>query len=479
MLNNNSVTPGTQPEGFRQLLLDAVSRHNILPLTSSCNLGCLFCSNRHMPPELDVYTFPPLPETELQELIPYLDGQAKIVIGESSTRLCEGEPFTHPSILPLLSTLRERFPQAPLQITTNGTLLTHEKVVALHKLGGSTPKGDSLLELIISFNCSGPAVRRKVLGDGEPQRVIDALKYCRDYHIPFHGSVVAVPHLSGWDDLESTLGLLDAKGARTIRIFLPGTTRFTPAGLLGGESIWEEIAAFLQKVKGKLRCPLLLEPPLKQDLVARVEGVIGGTGAEQAGLQVGDIITAIDGERVCSGVMAFGKIKKAASPLLTVERAAHNTDNLLLTPTMMELNLRLQKAKGASSGIVMAYDLAEEMMDAVTAEIIRDQASRPLLLTSSIAAPLWRGARLSGLIPPQTRISIVNNHFFGGTICCAGLLTVFDLRKHLKSFSAQDEADLYLIPSAPFDKGGRDLRRESYRELLHEFPKMSLAFLPS
>ncbi len=455
-------------EGFRQLLLDAVARYNILPLTSSCNLHCLFCSHLRVPPQLDIFKFPPLPQAELQELIPFLDSTARIIIGESSTRLCEGEPFTHPAILPLLFSLRERFPQTPLQITTNGTLLTQETMMDLRQLGGTTAKGDPLLELIISINCSKPAARREILGDRDPQRVIDGLQHCYDYGIPFHGSVVAVPHLTGWDDLENTLELLDTKGARTIRIFLPGTTRFTPAAQRGNDSLWGEIVTFRQRVKGHLRCPVLLEPPLKKDLVARVEGIMGGTAAQQAGLQEGDIITAVDGETVCSGVMAFGRIKKAANPIIRVVR---------LDKTGIELNLRLAKARDASSGIVLAYDLAEEMMATVRAEIIRCKAVSPLLLTSPLAAPLWHEARLCGLIPAEAKISVVANRFFGGTICCAGLLTVSDLRHHLNSL-AGDKPDLYLIPATPFDKRGRDLRGENYRELLQAFPEMRLAVLP-
>ena len=469
MLYNTGLMPGDTQEGFRQLLLDAVARHNILPLTSSCNLHCLFCSHLQMPQQLDVFTFPPLPQADLQELFPFLDGTARIIIGESSTRLCEGEPFTHPAILPLLFSLRERFPQTPLQITTNGTLLTQETMMALRQLGGSSANGDPLLELIISLNCSKASARREILGDRDPRRVIAGLQRCRVYGIPFHGSVVAVPHLTSWDDLENTLGFLDASGARTIRVFLPGTTRFTPAAQRGDDSLWGEIATFRQRVKRSLHCPVLLEPPLKKDLAARVEGVIGGTAAQQAGLQDGDIITAVDGERVCSGVMAFGRIKQAANPIVTLVRP-NKTDE--------ERNLRLTKARGSSSGIVMSYDLEEEMIAAVGAEIIRYAATSPLLLTSPLAAPLWQEARLGGLIPAQTQISLVANRFFGGTICCAGLLTVSDLRYHLSSLAAKDKADLLLIPAAPFDKRGRDLRGENYRELFEAFPEMCLAVLP-
>ncbi|MEW5922128.1 MAG: DUF512 domain-containing protein [Bacillota bacterium] len=473
---------GEPKEEFRQLLLEAVSRDNILPLTSSCNLRCLFCSHRQLPAEVDVYTFPPLPEEDLEQLIPFLDQKSKIIIGESSTRLCEGEPFTHPSVLPLLYSLRKHFPRIPLQITTNGTLLDEKTVMALQKLNGETPQGEPLLELVISLNCSTDVARAEILGDREPQRAIAALEHCLTYDISFHGSVVAVPHLSGWDDLEKTLLLLDAKGARTIRLFLPGYTRFTPNRQRGDDSLWNEIVLFRERLQGRLRCPVLLEPPLKKDLTARVEGVIGGTPAARAGLRQGDVISAVNGENVSSGVAAFHSIKKAARPLLTVLRPADSAHTPLASPVSAaatECRLRLEKGKGASPGLVIARDLAEETMTLVAKTIGRRKARSPLLLTSRAAAPLWEAALRRGIIPSQTRISIVPNRFFGGTICCAGLLTVSDLREHLNTPAQGVEPDLLLVPGAPFDRRGRDLRGESYRELFHAFPGLCFEVLTS
>lgn len=340
------MTAGAK-EDFRRLLLEAVSRDNILPLTSACNLRCVFCSHRHLPAGVDVHTFPPLPLQGLQELIPFLDQNSRIIIGESSTRLCEGEPFTHPAILTLLRLLRRHFPRTPLQITTNGTLLEERIVMVLQQLQGETKLGEPLLELVISLNNSTAEARRSILGDSEPERVLNGLEYCRRWGIPFHGSVVAVPHLSGWDDLEKTLLLLEAKGARTIRLFLPGYTRFTPEKERGDNSLWDGIYLFRQRLRGRLRCPLLLEPPLKKDLEVRVEGIIGETPAADAGLQVGDVITAVDGGSVCSGVAAFQRIKNASRPLLSVLRGRGSTAASSALPLLaaVEYQIRLEKEK--------------------------------------------------------------------------------------------------------------------------------------
>ena len=95
-------TPGT----LQQLLVEAVRRHNVLPLTGRCNLSCCFCSHGQNPPGTQAYTFLPLEAERLLDLMPFLDPEQKIIIGESATRLREGEPLTHPDFFAILEQLR-------------------------------------------------------------------------------------------------------------------------------------------------------------------------------------------------------------------------------------------------------------------------------------------------------------------------------------------------------------------------------------
>ena len=76
-----------------QLLYHSVGRHNILPLTSRCGVSCLFCSHRYNPPGVRAVFFGDLEMEIIRELLDLLNPKEKIVIGESATRLCEGEPF--------------------------------------------------------------------------------------------------------------------------------------------------------------------------------------------------------------------------------------------------------------------------------------------------------------------------------------------------------------------------------------------------
>jgi len=474
------------------LLLEAAALHNVLPLTSSCNLRCLFCSHRQNPPGLKVYYFRPLSFKLLQDLISLLDGSRKIIIGESATRLCEGEPLTHPHFLAVIKELRKRFPRTPLQITTNGALLSKSILSELAALGeqqssAATKSGrgslmeryPAKLELVISLNSSSPARRAKIMGDSQPQQALQAVAICRKYSLPFHGSIVACPDDSdnGWEDLKRTLFFLEEMGALTTRVFLPGWTRFSAQSCSGSFfSLWRELDDFLEELKEKIGHPVLLEPPLKDDLRAVVEGVIRNSPAEQAGLKRKDVICRINGEEALTGADSFYKIQKSALPHLEVLREGKR--GAVSEIQRKPLSFVLPKKKGEPSGLVFSYDLEGGTIARVAREIERKNAEEPFLFTSRAAVSFWKAAQREALLPQKLKIDVVKNAFFGGSICCAGLLTVYDFRKHLEKMTSKGQRpDLIIIPLKPFDSRGLDLRGEHYEDLQRVFPQFSFSFL--
>lgn len=477
------------------MLLEAAALHNVLPLTSTCNLRCRFCSHRQNPPGLKVYYFSPLSLGLLQDLISLLDGSRKIVIGESSTRLCEGEPLTHPHFLTVIKELRKRYPRAPLQITTNASLLSKSILAELAALKGeqsfaaakssrSSPKErhPGGLELVISLNSSNPARRAQLMGDLQPQKALQAVALCRRLSLPFHGSIVACPDDDGWEDLKRTIFFLEEMGALTTRVFLPGWTRFSPQGFSAQSrcgsffSLWRELYDFVEELKEKIGHPVLLEPPFKEDLRAAVEGVIRNSPAERAGLKRKDVICRINGEETLTGVDCFYKIQRSALPRLEIlreEKGGDGSEN-----QRKALSFVLSKKKGEPSGLVFSYDLEGSAIARVAREVQRKNAREPFLLTSLAAVSLWKAARRDGLLPQKLKIDVVENAFFGGSICCAGLLTVYDFRRHLEKLkSRKQEPDLIIIPLKPFDSRGRDLRGEHYEDLRRAFPRFSFSFL--
>ena len=95
------------------LLYKTVQDNNILPITTICNVRCAFCSHQQNPPEVQAIAIPHLSFDLIIDLLDYLDGGRKIIIGESTSLIMEGEPFTHPQFFETLEAIRHKFPQTP------------------------------------------------------------------------------------------------------------------------------------------------------------------------------------------------------------------------------------------------------------------------------------------------------------------------------------------------------------------------------
>lgn len=454
--------------GSPTALLFSAQRRGVLPLTSVCNMNCLFCSHRFNPPGVKVLRLPPRPLAEVEESLAWLSG-SKVVIGESVTRIIEGEPFTHPQIMEILTLLRRRFPEKLLAITSNGSLLDERRVKELAKLAP--------VELTISLNSANPRGRAFLMRDRQPEAVMAALRELAGVGLPFHGSIVAMPHLVGWEDLQATIGFLDQVGARTVRVFLPGFTRLTPPELRFPRDLPDQLQAFLAELRQKVTVPLLLEPPPVRDVEAVVEGVISSSPADGEGVRPGDVILAVDGMAPFSRVQAFQLVLAAARPRLLLRRGE------------ALLEVTLDKEAGESSGLAMLYDLDPGIMGEIERALAtgQDGRARPasrrqpprgygpgkvgrcaeetLLLASSLGAPALRaGLAKKGI--PLTPYP-VENVFFGGSIGAAGLLVVQDFIAAIQKVQekAHGRYRRALLPGRPFDEKGHDLVGRSYLEI--------------
>lgn len=434
-----------QPDLYR-LLLKSIAEANILPVTSACNGRCLFCSHLQNPPGLRVYSLPQLGKEEILALAEFLDPGQRIVIGESVTRINEGEPFLHPEFLGILTGLRRLFPTTSIQITTNGMALTPAAISFLASLGR--------VRLVVSLNSATPLGRRKLMGDNDPAAVLRAVASLGDRGIPFDGSIVAMPHLVGWEDLRQTIAFLARWGAETIRIFLPGYTRYTRREWLPPAGMEEKLRAFVAEEGERSRVPLILELPFLEDLTPRILGVIVDSPADRAGLRRGDIVTAINGKEPFSRVDAFRQVQKAGRAVIDLNRDG------------AALQVSLEKEEGASPGFVMAADLEPALFHSFTRRMRQVVENRALVATSTLAAPILASAldRVQEELP-SLEIAAVPNVTFGGNICCSGLLLLEDFLAALPDRVEGCRPERVFIPGIAFVDGGRDLRGRSYLEL--------------
>ncbi|MGE5484107.1 MAG: radical SAM protein [Ignavibacteriales bacterium] len=424
-------------------LLYLSHRAGVLPVTSVCNMRCVFCSNRYNPPGVEAVFTGPRALEEIVASLAQLAGADRIVIGESATRICEGEPLTHPHILEILRRVRERFPRKPVRLTTNGSLITREIAGELTALG---------VEVTVSLNSCSPAVRRKVMGDVEPGRSLDGVRYLGEAGVRFHGSIVAIPAVAGHDDIAGTLCFLESAGALTCRVFIPGYTRHGPVDTLftsrdGLEGVIANLYA-----RG-LEMPVTVEPPVLRDLTPEVEGVMRGSPAARAGIRRGDVIHSVNGVQCRSRHEAFRLLSEAENPVVELRG----------------LTLTLVKRRGAAPGVVMSSDIDFERVDEALGLAAR-RCAAPVFVTSSLASGVVKAAMAAAGRRERAwaaeRLCVAPNEFFGGNIGCAGLLTVSDVVEALERFKVRAGAfDLVVAPAAPFDERGRDLVGRSFTEI--------------
>lgn len=434
----------------RYLLLKTVQDKGILPVSSVCNMACQFCSHRNNPPGLDVYRLGHLDLSLMKELLEYLPADGPLIIGESATRIIEGDPLAHPQFLKIIEMIRGFFPEKEIKITTHGSFLNPE---VLKMLQENMP-----VELNISLNCSSPEERAFLMADKKPEQVFSALEILAVSPIKFNGSIVAVPHLLGWQSLDKTISLLDEYNAETIRVFMPGFTRFSEEKMkFEVDTMYKRLASFIDKYD-ECRTPVLLEPPQLNNFDCVIKGIIRNSPAGKTLLKKGDIIISVNQEKVLSRVDGFNKVLKAENPLIKIRRGG------------TELELLLEKRKGERSGLIVDYDFSVELLDRLSRILLNNLDRKTAIISSVLGKDIMNSFlknfktryNLTGL-PVEIDLLVAENRFFAGSIMSAGLLTNGDIISCLEESGKSYQK--IILPGIMFDVFGNDLKGKNYREI--------------
>lgn len=428
----------------KELVLESAARSNILPVISTCNVRCRFCSHGQNPPSAIAWRMPPISMDLLDEALSLMDPEKPVVIGESVTRLMEGEPFLHPRFRDILEKIRVKLPRAEIRLTTNGTLLDLEVVSFLASLGGVT--------ICLSLNSSDVSVRKYLMNDPRAETAVASAALLKDAGVHFHGSIVAMPHLAGWQYLAGTLEFFERHGAATVRVFSPGYTRLSPPDQRLSPDFGGRLEAFIAAIRPRLNVPVTLEPPVIGDLRAEVAGVMAGSPAWKAGIRAGDIIASVDWAPVFSRVDAFKRVLAGRNPVVEVIREEEGR------------SFDIVKERGQSSGLVLDYDIDSATVEEIVRAAGRRRARRAVLLASEMGCPVVKmGLEKIAVGSPAVHAVSVKNRFFGGSIGCAGLLTVDDMLDVVLEYRGR--ADLFIVPGIAFDARGRDIAGRSWLDL--------------
>jgi MoaA/NifB/PqqE/SkfB family radical SAM enzyme len=425
------------------MLLEAASRYNILTLTTSCAAACVFCSHHQNPKDVEAFYVNKLTWEEAENLVEFLDGNSKITIGESATRICEGEPFAFEYLMDILKLIRAKYPNAPIQITTSGINLDEAILNELESIQN--------IELNISLNSCNEEGRKKLYGGKAHMQALAAIEMLKRYSIRFNGSIVAMPHVVGWEDLKQTILYLGNQGAATIRVFMPGYTKYTRI-LLPDENIHQELEHMAKALQNLIKTPVIVEPAMIDSLEPIIEGIIPDSSAYQTNLSVGSKILSVDDISVYSRVDVYNKLYAAANPKVHFEKDGKS------------FSCVMDKNKNTSSGLVFNYDIDPEAAKRIKRKVEKFSSQECLMLVSKlgygIISKVLEGA-------DQVKISIAANIYFGGNIMCAGLLVLEDIETALKLQNKLPQ--VVFLPQVMFDEKGRDLTGRHYLELEQKF----------
>ncbi|HHX28502.1 MAG: DUF512 domain-containing protein [Bacillota bacterium] len=426
-----------------EALLYQAMKRGILPITSLCIANCAFCSNRYNPPSCEVLDIGRRSLEEIKDSLPWLQAApGPIVIGESITRINEGEPLSHPDFMEIVRLVREAYPDRDIKVTTNGMLLTSEMVDFL---------SDARVGLTVSLN--SVSKRQVVMGDRDPEKTLAAIASLRG-KVEFDGSIVALPFLTGYPDIERSVRFLKDSGATTVRLLLPGFSSRHPLYKAMPKDTWDRVREMATGLASRVKIPVLADPPELMDLDARVEFVLPNSPAARAGLLAGDHIVKVAGKDVFSRKDAFQRVYERENPVVTVFREGL-------------IEFRVSKKRGASPGFITYEDLDPvEYLNWERASGV-SKGRDAVVLTSRPAKKLIEAAlKRRGL---EARVVTVRSYFFGGNIQVAGLLTVRDfLAAYRRAFRGGDKPYSVTLPARAFDNWGRDLEGVHFRAFSQE-----------
>jgi len=278
-LNRGDCVTASQTEEavFFQEWLAAGQPPEQLSISSVCNARCLFCSNRMNPFPVRQNVFREIEDVKLQLSLGSANYDGGIYMSDSLPgRISEGEAFLHPRFFDILTLVREKFLTNRLHFTTNASLLDEPFV---RKLAPFRP-----FEINISLHSTQPRLWSRIFQ--RPQRLahiaLKSLCLLKKHHIDFTGTIVPLPRICGWDDLENTFAFLVGEGAKSIILWWPGFSEKTPAALKKEiECPWDEFEDFVKRMREKypkfqiFSQPNLLEPrklPIKRIMNFTLQG---------------------------------------------------------------------------------------------------------------------------------------------------------------------------------------------------------------
>lgn len=438
--------------------------YNIRHLISLCNCNCEFCYHKNNPLKIKYV----MPIEEAKTRAKYFNRNNKKGIVSFHNML--GEYFFHPEVMKILEIIREKDPESPIDITTNGTLLSEDIIKKLSQLRP--------IYINVSLNSVDISLRKKLMKGKGHESILRTIELLKEYHIPFTGSIVAWYTLP-LEIIEKTIEFLDKNNAILCNIFLPGITKFnyTLATVSNLFLHWNKVKKFYFNIRNKFTLPILLIPCAFwiDSIEATIDGVIKNSPAERKGLKRGDVIKKVNNKSIfsrhsfiCEMVDFFNSNKMNIS--LTIKR-----DSRVFKVRFYKDELQghfYTHFSGFPFGIVMADSVDFSVLKYVKKHALNQGYKKCAIFASPLMfkqiKEIDKYLSIKDYFKPiEIKWFITKNYFWGGNIILGDLLTVDDFinlileNKKLKEFAP----DFIAIPSTFLAMWGRDYLGNSYIEI--------------
>ncbi|MCX5835201.1 MAG: radical SAM protein [Deltaproteobacteria bacterium] len=245
---------------------------NQLPISAVCNSRCVFCSNNLNPFPIARGMFRDMEDIKHQLSLMPLHKDPIRMSDSLPGRIAEGEAFLHPKFFEILKLIRRKYITNKICFTTNGAMLDE---AFLKELSRFRP-----IEINVSMHSSRPELWAKIFRkrrkDGEI--AIASLPLLKKYKMELVGTIVPLPRICGWNDIENTYEYFAEFGAKSMILYWPGyTVCVAPETIEKLECPMEEFMEFSSRMRSRFNIPLSPYPDMRASLTLPVRTVMSRT----------------------------------------------------------------------------------------------------------------------------------------------------------------------------------------------------------
>lgn len=207
--------------------LEHARNNNQIILGSYCRANCTYCFNKSNPHDLKLIAVPNRTMEQIKACIAELDpNKPDVLLGEfankKSHKIIHGDISEFENIFQIIELIRKQCPDSRIHIlSTNGSCFTPENLAFLN---------DQIknVSILIHFCSANKETVARVMS---PRNigVVDLIPLIPSLpNLTISISLVALPHLVGWNDIENTLQFLIRYTPTSIICSLYGYTQFAP-----------------------------------------------------------------------------------------------------------------------------------------------------------------------------------------------------------------------------------------------------------